>query len=323
MTLRAHFVGVVTLVVTALTATLLFAAARPAVDLVGTSDLVSRPVVGTYLGALPGGRAPPLLSTLPYSINMVMLCFAKDNNGDGIFTAFSSWTSIGSIAADRANFLANTGTTRTYLISLGGAAAYGGIFRIKGVSVDKWISNAYDSTTAIISQFGAQGAEMQFEGGTGDSNFKAAMDGLLLKLKTNGFVGAIGPFYGGTSADYSHLNAANIDIVNMQMYATNCGDERCLATQTSQAIAQTPGGASKFVFGLCSAPGGASRRPSPMVGLTYLKNSLMAQGVAGMFSWDAEDDLTSNPPYCLEDVGGAILNKWAADADPSSCHLGA
>jgi hypothetical protein len=82
-----------------------------------------------------------------------------------------------------------------------------------------------------------------------------------------------------------------------------CDDATCLAKDTTAAIAQTPGGAAKFVFGLASG----NRAPSPEVALTYLKSSLVGK-IAGMFSYDAEDDLTTDPIYCLEDVGRYVCN---------------
>lgn len=248
-----------------------------------------------------------------------MLSFAIDPQADGNFQPFASWVGGGiswsTISEDR-----KVHPQRSYLISLGGAAAYGGTFQIKaGMSVDQWVANAASSVTSIINQYGAQGAEIQFEGGTNHPSFTEANDKLLKALKDKNLVTAIGPYYGhligwGTARDYAKLNPANIDAVNMQMYADGCDSASCMGTYTTDAISQTPGGAAKFVYGLSSG----KRTPSPPVGLNYLKTlATRTPRVLGMFSWDAEDDVVMKPAYCLENLGSQILA--GGDPDVSGC----
>ena len=103
---------------------------------------------------------------------------------------------------------------RKYLVSLGGAVDYGGTFDIQsGMSTETRIQNSIDSVTQIIYEYGADGAEMQFEGGTGHANFHSAMIGLIDGLKSKGFITAIGPFYGDTWNDYKTLPMENTNYV--------------------------------------------------------------------------------------------------------------
>lgn len=188
--------------------------------------VMTTPVIGTYYGAMPGNPAlrPQPMSELSDAINMVMLSFAKDPENTGSFVPFASWIenkiNYNSITADRAAYKARTGKERSYLISLGGAADSGGTFAIKpGMSASEWIENADASVTEIVHQYGAQGVEMQFEGGTGDVHFVEAMNTLLQRFQGKGFITAIGPWYSrwGTSGDYANVSPDHIDAVNMQM----------------------------------------------------------------------------------------------------------
>uniref|UniRef100_A0A7S2RD83 GH18 domain-containing protein n=1 Tax=Mucochytrium quahogii TaxID=96639 RepID=A0A7S2RD83_9STRA len=263
-------------------------------------------IIGTYLGAWPGGRAPPALSSLPSEINLVMLSFSKDTTGTGTFVPFDGWNSYITHETIQADLQQNP--KRKYLVSLGGAAAYGGTFTIKaGTSVDTWVSNAAASVGQIIESLGIQGAEMQFEGGTGDASFKPAMDGLLGKLKEAGYVTATGPFYGGTSQDYGRLNTSLIDHVNCQMYAMNINDVDALKNAINDAKTQLQVGTDKFIVGFDSG----HRNPDPEISLKALQQ--MVGDVGGMFSWDAEDDILMTPAYCLETLSKQLFDGKAID----------
>ena len=118
-------------------------------------------IVGTYLGALPGGIPAPLLSSVPSEVNYMLLGFAKDPSQMGDFEEFSMWVSMGitydSITSDKA---ANPG--RKYLISIGGAADWGGTFGIAGgMSVSQWVDNADNSISNIVYSYNADGVDIQ------------------------------------------------------------------------------------------------------------------------------------------------------------------
>jgi len=233
-----------------------------------------------------------------------MLSFAK-NSPTGDFTFYDPWLlrSLG-IAADKAH---NPG--RRYLISLGGDVRYGGTFEIS-IGVDDWVAKTADSVERIINEAGADGFEMQWEGNTGDAKFVPAASKLLAELKARGYITVIGPYYGGTSRDYARLPLDNVDFINMQMFAMNIQDESSLAQHTRAAIEQYPSdrraeARRKMVFGLNSN----HRHPSPPVGLEVLKDlTAEGEGVAGVFTWDAEHSAkTMSPPWCLEKLGAEIL----------------
>lgn len=87
------------------------------------------------------------------------LSFAKDDDGSGNFQPFASWIDSGikwqTVTDDRKAYAAKTGSQRTYMISLGGAADYGGTFRVAGVTPEQWVENAFKSVSSIINSFGA------------------------------------------------------------------------------------------------------------------------------------------------------------------------
>ena len=118
-------------------------------------------IVGTYLGALPGGKDAPALSSVPSEVNYMLLGFAEDPSQTGKFKAFSMWVSMGithdSITRDKA---ANPG--RKYMISIGGSAETGGTFSIAGgVSVYQWVDNADNSISSIVKSYNADGVDIQ------------------------------------------------------------------------------------------------------------------------------------------------------------------
>lgn len=118
-------------------------------------------IIGTYLGALPNGVRPPALSSIPTEVNFVLLGFAKDVSYNGNFQPFSEWTRLGitkrSITADKGN-----NPNRKYVISLGGAANFGGTFRIRqGLTVEQWVTNAVASISQIVTDLSADGVDIQ------------------------------------------------------------------------------------------------------------------------------------------------------------------
>ena len=262
----------------------------------------STAIVGTYIGAYPNGLPAPPLSSMSKSINLVMLSFAIDSEHDGKFKPFDGWISNGltwdSINTDKQN---NPG--RKYLVSLGGDAAYGGTFDIQaGMSTETWIQNSVDSVSQIIYEYGADGAEMQFEGGTGHSSFHDAMIGLIDGLKWKGFTTAIGPYYGGTWGDYNVLPMTNTDYVNLQLYATGTSDVSGIVTMINQAVQDLQGDWSKLIAGFNTA----NRLPNPNTALQAV--SQLKTNLRGIFSWDAEHSVSNRPPYCLEENAANILN---------------
>merc|ERR1712107_75273 len=87
-------------------------------------------------------------------------------------------------------------------------------------------------------------------------------------------------------------------------------DENSLTQHTWAAIAEYPSevrdeAQRKMVFGLNSN----HRHPSPPVGLEVLKGfTRQDEGIAGVFTWDAEHSAkTMSPPWCLEQLGAEIL----------------
>ena len=118
-------------------------------------------VIGTYLGALPYGVSPPPLSDVPADVNFVLLGFAKDVSYNGKFVPFSEWTRLGvtnaAITQDKVN-----NPNRKYMVSLGGAADYGGTFGIAGgLSVNQWLDEAYASIKTMVDDLNADGVDVQ------------------------------------------------------------------------------------------------------------------------------------------------------------------
>ncbi|CAB4011056.1 chitinase 2-like [Paramuricea clavata] len=109
-------------------------------------------IIGTYLGALPNGVRPPALSSI----------HPQDVSYNGNFQPFSEWTRLGitkrsiSITADKGN-----NPNRKYVISLGGAANFGGTFRIRqGLTVEQWVTNAVASISQILTNLSADGVDI-------------------------------------------------------------------------------------------------------------------------------------------------------------------
>ena len=258
-------------------------------------------IFGTYIGAYPGGLQAPPLSDMSKTITLVMLSFATDSEHDGNFKPFNGWTENGltwdSITTDKEQ---NSG--RKYLVSLGGAADYGGTFDIQsGMSTETWIQNSIDSVTQIIYEYGADRAEMQFEGGTGHASFRSAMIGLIDGLKSKGFITAIGPFYGGTWNDYKTLPMESTDYVNLQLYATGTTDVNGVVTMINQAVQDLQDDWSKLIAGFNTA----NRPPNPNTALEAVNQ--LKSNLNGIFSWDVEHSAMNNPPYCLEENADKIL----------------
>ena len=267
-------------------------------------------IVGTYMGAIPGGiRAPPISSITP-TVNLIMLSFATDPQDDGHFQAFSEWTSQG-ITKENIEIDKELKPFRRYLVSLGGAVGYGGTFEIQPeVSVETWISNSVDSVSAIIESLSADGAEMQFEGGTGDANFQPAMIGLLSGLKNKGYLTAIGPYYGGTWNDYAQLPLDNVDYVNLQLYATETNTVDGIVNNIQSAVSDIGNDWSKMIAGFNTA----NRSPDPNVALMAVYE--LRANLKGTFSWDIEHSVSCNPAFCLEDNSANILDQGQ---QPESC----
>uniref|UniRef100_A0A0G4IBN1 GH18 domain-containing protein n=1 Tax=Chromera velia CCMP2878 TaxID=1169474 RepID=A0A0G4IBN1_9ALVE len=275
---------------------------------------VPEKVVGTYMGAWPNGVAPQPLSDLPKEVNTIMISFATDGSADkmgkGHGTFEARWDhnvfTKEKIAADK-----QANPDRVYLISVGGSADAGGTFFTK-VSNEEWINNAFDWLEGQITELGADGAEMQFEGvptyNPGLENFKTCMEGLLARLKAAGYITAVGPFYGrwGTSQQYKLLDLTNVDLVNMQMYANGRTSASDVVSDGKAAIAelQGSGNAGKFVFGANSAG-----RMSADVALESFEQLLSEESIRGLFTWDIEHSGQGgcNPKYCLETTAADIL----------------
>ena len=91
----------------------------------------------------------------------MLLGFAQDPSQKGNFEPFSMWVRMGitydSISSDKA---ANPG--RKYMISIGGAADWGGTFGIAGgMSVSQWVGNADNSISSIVNSYNADGVDIQ------------------------------------------------------------------------------------------------------------------------------------------------------------------
>ena len=232
-----------------------------------------------------------------------MLSFAKDESHDGHFEPFSKWGRQGITKPNIEQDVRNH-PDRKYLVSLGGAAAYGGTFSIQsGMSTEDWVSNAVTSVSTIINSLSAVGAEMQFEGGCQDPRFQAAMTGLLHGLKGKGYITAIGPYYGGTWPQYKELPMGDVDFVNLQLYAMDAKTVSAVMKMISSAQADLGGDASKLVAGFNSA----GRNPSPSVSLQTVYE--MRNTIWGVFTWDIKDSVHMRPAFCLEDNFNKILNQ--------------
>lgn len=210
-------------------------------------------IVGTYMGAISGGKRAPKFDSIPKEVNV---SFAKDSAHDGNFVAFSGWKEQGitksNIEKDKMK-----NSKRIYLVSLGGATSIQ-----SGISTEQWVVNAIHSVTDIIEDLSADGAEMQFEGGTADSQFLVAMTGLIGKLKAKGYIIAIGPYYGkhgGTLKHYKQLSMDNVDLVNLQLYATGTNTVDDVLAMIYAAQKDLGKHASKLVAGFNSN----NRLPNP------------------------------------------------------------
>ena len=260
-----------------------------------------------------GGTMAPSLDMIPTELNLIMLGFAKDANHDGNFTAFSGWGPQGltktAIQEDKAR---NPG--RRYLISVGGTAGYGGTFQIQeGMRTEDWVSNSVQSIVGIITSLSADGAEIQFEGNTGDSRFKDAITGVLKGLKDNGYLTAIGPFFGthNTWQDYRHLPITYVDFLNLQFYSVEENDPKFIQYFIEAVLQYLGTDSFKLVAGFNSH----GSKPQPEVAFQAVK---MLQGyLRGAFTWSIENSQKNVPPYCLEKGLAALLKD--KDADLPNC----
>lgn len=264
-----------------------------------------------YVGAQPGGRPAPDLSTVLSSIALQTdlvfifnLAFANDAGG-GNFQPVWDPAITPEVTAQLTEF---NHQDVFFQASLGGDANYGPW--VPPSDQAAWVSNATSSLLQLIDTYSLIGIDVDYEGGPSglDDSFVQCMSQVINNI--SGTIGqtfvTLAPF-GGTSGPYLELYqqvAPWVTSVNYQAYADGISDVQGYLNLYSTLAAQFPG--EQIGLGIASSNGQAGPA-DPTRGLQppdiySVWDSLHAQGTSPVAIWDLEDSLLWDPPYTIENT---------------------
>ncbi len=259
-----------------------------------------------YVGADPGGRPPPDLTTVP---NVGLYLAFANADGDGNFQP--KWD--GSITPEVMTQLAQqTGVLNG--VSLGGDANFGPW--VPPSDPAGWISNATSSLAQLMESYSLTLLDIDYEGGPNglDDSFVQCMSQVIMNLSLNipgdpnsggSAFTSIAPF-GGTLAAYKALFQQSnpwIAVVNYQAYADGIPDVQGYLDLYASLAPQFPDGYEQLGLGIASSNGQVSitRGLQPPDIYTVYEN-LYAKGMTAFAIWCAEDSVLCDPPYTIENT---------------------
>jgi chitinase len=254
-----------------------------------------------YVGADPGGRPPPDLSTVPPA--GLTLAFANDAGGGNFQPQWDP-----SITPEVIAQLQQQG--EFYIsASLGGDANYGPW--VPPSDPAAWISNATASLSQLMDTYGIDFLDIDYEGGPNglDDTFVECMSQVIINIGSpeRGTVASIAPF-GGTLPAYQALweqCSTFINVVNYQAYADGIPDVQGYLDLYA-GLAQQFNGYSQLGLGIASSTSAPRGLQPPDIYTVY--ENLLEQGMSSWAIWCAEDSVLTDPPYAIENTLISIAN---------------
>jgi hypothetical protein len=253
-----------------------------------------------YVGAQPGGRPSPDLTTVP-PVGLY-LAFAY-NDGDGNFQPV--WD--GSITPEVTAQLQQQGISVG--VSLGGDANYGPWLPPSDWA--RWIINATSSLAQLMETYSLSFLDIDYEGGPNglDESFVECMSQVIINLSNPAGPGSggtaftsIAPF-NGTLAAYQALFqrcGTWITTVNYQAYADGIPDVQGYLDLYAGLAPQFPNGYQQLGLGIASSASGPRGLQPPDIYTVY--ENLLARGTSVSAIWCAEDSVLWDPPYTIENT---------------------
>jgi hypothetical protein len=258
--------------------------------------------IRAYVGARPGGRAPPDLRGVPVSSDpnfgfTFVLAFARDGNRDGIFTPFWDDSITPTLVAELQQENANRG----FAVSLGGdnwdwqaPADEAG-----------WISNAVSSLLGMKNTYNLSGFDLDYENGIDDS-FPRIMGQVIDQLNETptpfGVQFSVAPF-GSTYDTYQAIYTNNSSFVpqfNYQIYADGLGDVQSYIDRYAVLAQANPqqndNGYFQLGFGICTTMGMERGLQPPQIYDAW--DAVHSEGVSVCFIWCLEDSFMNG--YAVE-----------------------
>jgi len=248
-----------------------------------------------YVGAFPGGRPAPDLSTVPpLGFN---LAFANDAGGGNFQPQWDPAITPEVIAQlkQQGDFY--------FSASLGGDANYAPW--VPPSDPAAWVSNATSSLVQLMDTYGLSYLDIDYEGGPNglDDSFVECISQVLINIgspQSRG-IATIAPFAGTLSAYQALWEQCStwINTVNYQAYADGIPDVQGYLDLYA-GLAQQFYGYDRLGLGIASSASSPRGLQPPDIYTVYEK--LHAQGMGGVAIWCAEDSATSDPPFAIENT---------------------
>ncbi|OEL17774.1 Chitinase 1 [Dichanthelium oligosanthes] len=222
---------------------------------------------------------------------------------DGRFVVYWDEAHLTPAAVAAAKHCSNGNNVRVAL-SLGGDTVHGANATFRASSVDAWLANAIVSLTDILTTYGLDGIDVDYEHfGESPEVFAECIGQLVRALRALGVISfaSIAPFANpDVQAHYGELwrrYGPEFDYVNFQFYAYNANTTvtQFLGYYDEQS-SRYAGGGGKVLLGLGTDPAGGGLRPDK--GFFRACRALRSQGrLHGVFAWAADNSVADGFRY--------------------------
>jgi len=220
-----------------------------------------------YIGAYPDGLPPPTLSTIPGTINYLLLAFLNTDTIIGVVpdttqTLYSTitgnfvdpiWGTEGVLTPENIQANLQQFPGRRIVLSFGGD----GLMWYDPVNVTEWINNAYNSLTPILNKYSATGLDVNVEHWANNQTFVECMGGLikLFYAQNPNFIVTLTPWYTTWSYFQPLYNTYReyIFMVLYQFYANDDLTATANANLWKNVLPQI--NVTQLAFGLCNDVG--------------------------------------------------------------------
>jgi hypothetical protein len=260
-------------------------------------------VIYAYVGAQPGGRPAPDLTSVPVmddpNLTFVFtLAFANDVGGGNFVPQWDP-----AITPELISKVKASNPSVSFRASLGGDANYGP-WR-PPADQPSWIGNAAASLNQLIDTYDLDGLDIDYEGGPAglDDSFVACMSQVIINLSSprqEAFT-SLAPF-GQTAGVYQSLwqqCGTWITSINYQAYADDIPDVQGYLDLYAQ-VSQQYHGYQQIGLGIASSNvPGATRGLQPQ-DIYTVWDSLHAHGSNTVTIWCLEDSQQRQPPFTIE-----------------------
>lgn len=257
-----------------------------------------------YVGANPGRRSPPDLSTVPVSTDsnftfVFILAFARDLGHDGNFTPF--WDT--SITPQLIESLQQANPNRRFVASLGGDNWPWQ----DPPDVNTWINNAVNSLTRMKNMYHLDGFDLDYEENI-DGNFLSVMEQVIQamndspnfppRFQTSFSVTPFGKTYGAYQEIFVN-ETSWIPVFNYQAYADGLTDVQAYLDKYANLASHNPNqgsnGYQEISLGICSttSPPQDQRGLQPPA-IYSVWDGLHSRGAINVVIWCLEDSAETN-----------------------------